>query len=151
MTAAPAGGATPPLKLLVPTDGSENSLRAVEHALALRARGIALEIHLLNVQPALPGSVTDFLPRANVKSFHREEGMKALAGAAARLDAAHAEHHLHIDVGTPAEVIAVYAKDLAVDQIVIGARGLGAAVGLMLGSVTAAVIRLAEQPVTVVK
>ena len=55
-------------KLLVPVDGSECSLRAVRHLVG-KGSGAALpgtvEIHLVNVQPGLPGDITRFVSREN--------------------------------------------------------------------------------------
>lgn len=42
---------TDPLLVLLPVDGSPTALRAVQHAVALRDRGLALRVLLVNVQP----------------------------------------------------------------------------------------------------
>src|SRR5687768_17961453 len=65
------------LKALVPVDGSGNSLCAVRHVIKLVQDREPLEIHLLNVQPPLPGDVTSFVAKNNVRDFHLEEGEKA--------------------------------------------------------------------------
>lgn len=48
-------------------------------------------------------------------------------------------------------MIAETAASLDIDQIVMGARGLGHIKGMLLGSVSQKVIQLSKCPVTIVK
>jgi nucleotide-binding universal stress UspA family protein len=140
------------LKLLLCIDGSDASMRAVEHVLATIDRYKETpELHLLNVQPPLPGDVTMFIRHEQIKQFHQEEGLKALAGARAKLDAARRSYASQVDVGSPAETIVRYAREHDCHQICMGTRGLGHVSGMLLGSVTAKVIHLSEVPVLLVK
>ncbi|HYE35739.1 universal stress protein [Methylocaldum sp.] len=140
------------LKMLVPVDGSENSVRAVDHVLKKVAwYKDPLEIHLLNVQYPLHGEVRMFLDNEKVRSFHHDEGVKALESARKLLDSARVPYVFHIGVGNPAEVIVQYAKEKGCDQIVMSARGLGSVAALLMGSVATKVIHLSEVPVLLVK
>jgi nucleotide-binding universal stress UspA family protein len=56
-----------------------------------------------------------------------------------------------VRIGAAAEVIAAYAAEQGCDAIVMGARGMGAVVGLVMGSVAQKVVHLAGVPVTLVK
>lgn len=139
-------------KLLLCIDGSDASLRAVEHLLATIDRYRETpELHLLNVQAALPGDVTLFIGHEQIKQFHQEQGRKALAAACAKLEAAQRAYVSHIAVGDPAEAIVRYAREHGCDQICLGTRGLGHVAGMLLGSVTAKVIHLSDVPVLLVK
>lgn len=139
-------------RFLVATDGSTASLHAVDHLVkALGNYKGPIEVHLLNVQPALPKSVTMFVNADQVKQFHNEEGAKALAAAKSRLDSAKVAHVTQIAVGEPAQTIVQYAKEKHCDQIVLGTRGLGAVAGVLVGSVTLKVIQLSETPLLLVK
>lgn len=141
------------LRILMPVDGSEPALRAVDHV--LKNAGLlksAPEIHLLNVQIALRQGVTAFVSAAQIEGYHRDEGMKALAAARAKLDAAKVPYQFHIGVGEEAaEVIARYAREKKCDQIVMGTRGLGSVAGVLLGSVATKLMHLTEFPVQLVK
>ena len=139
------------LKVLVPIDGSDNSLRALERAATMLRDRAPFTVHVLNVQPPLGGDVTTFVGSATVKDFHREEGDKALAAARALVDRLGVPHEFHITVGPAGESIAGFAKQLGVDLIIMGTRGLGGLEGALLGSVSTEVIRHAEVPVTLVK
>ena len=142
------------LKMLLPVDGSESSMRAVEFALKKRDwYKDPVEIHLLNVQPPLPfGSrVSSILGHDKVEQYHRDEAMAALKPAMQKLDAAGAKYFHHICVGDPPQIIAEFAREKNCDQIVMGARGLGTTSNLLLGSVAMKVVHLSEAPVLLVK
>jgi len=51
------------MKMLLPVDGSENSLRAVQHVIAMKEKySDPIEVHLLNVQlPVASGAVKMFI------------------------------------------------------------------------------------------
>ena len=140
-----------PSKLLVPTDGSEHSLRALRRAVEMVKLGHASEVHLLNVQPPLSGSVTTFIDKPTRDDYHREEADKALANARALLSQAGVRFEEHIAVGDPGAMINAFAKRLGVGQILMGTHGLGSAMQLVLGSVAQDVVRDSKVPVTVVK
>jgi len=141
------------LRVLLPVDGSEESLRATDHL--IRQAGLLrtpLEVHLLNVQVALRQGVSSFVASEQVESYHREEGEKALAKARAKLDAAGVNYQTHITVGEePGAVIARYAEENKCEQLVMGTRGLGSVAGALLGSVTTQAISLVKVPVLLVK
>lgn len=139
-----------PINLLIPVDGSEPSLRAVAHA-AKRAVGGAASVHLINVQAPLPNAVSGFLSKDVVRDFHREQAAKDTAGAEKLLTEKGIAFKTHVAVGAAGETIADYAKQNGMDEIVIGARGLGALGALLMGSTTVKVLHLADIPVTVVK
>jgi nucleotide-binding universal stress UspA family protein len=140
------------LKMLIPADGSESAMRAVQHLIKKASWfKVPVEIHLLNVQYSLHRDVEMFLGHEQVRGFHHDEGLKALEQARKSLEAAGLTYVFHIGVGDPAEVIADYAKEKGCDQIIMGTRGLGSIVGLLLGSVAIKVIHLTEVPVLLVK
>jgi len=140
-------------RILLPVDGSEAALRAVDHV--LKKVGLykdPAEIHLLNVQLALRKGVTEFVSQQQLDSYHHDEGIKDLASARARLDAAKVPYQFHIGVGEePAAVIAHYAQDKKCDKVVMGTRGLSSVAAILLGSMTIKVIHLVDVPVLLVK
>jgi nucleotide-binding universal stress UspA family protein len=134
--------------VVVAVDGSQNALEAVRYAAGLAAADAAIRLHLLNVQPPLPAAAATFIDRDVLRSFHQEEGQKALAEARALLDGGTRAYECHVAVGDAAEAITAYAQDRAADRIVMGTRGLGTLAGLLLGSVAIRVVQLAQIPVT---
>jgi len=138
------------MKILVPIDGSETSLRAV-HYIAKAFPRAETEVHLINVQAPLPSAVSDFVGVAERSAYHQEEGERSLADARRTLEEAGIAHHVHLAVGGVADTIVGHAASLGCDQIVIGSRGLSPLPNLLLGSTTTRVLHLADVPVTVVK
>lgn len=138
------------LRVLMPIDGSENSLRAVE--LVIRKAPLykePLELHLLNVQHPFPGTIQGVHEQA--ERYHHDEGTKALADARKALDAAGLKYVYHISVGEAGEVIAHFVKDKNIEQVMMGTRGAGAVANILLGSVATKVLHLVEVPVLLVK
>lgn len=141
-------------RVLVPVDGSDCALRAVDYVIRDRARSAAAEeydVHLLNVQPPLPRDVTQFVGHAQVADFHRAESASALQSAEAALEQAGVPFTAHAEVGHLGETIAQRADDLGCDLIVMGAHGRGALADFLVGSIATRVIHLARVPVLLVK
>ena len=137
-----------PRRVLVPTDDSPSALKAVEHVIELARAGLSIEVHLLNVQLPVRGTAASLIAKSELNDYHREEGTKALAAAKAKLEAAGLKVEPHIGVGEPGETILAFAKRLQCGQIIMGTRGLGAAAGLVLGSVATYVVSHGGLPVT---
>jgi len=142
---------TAPARILVPIDGSENASRALAFALTLVEATPGSHVELLNVQPGVRRAVSRFMAKAELADYHREEAMKVLAPALATLAKAGTPHDYHIAVGDPGPVIAAFAKQLHCTQVVMGTRGLGSALGLLLGSVATDTLQRLDLPVTLVK
>jgi nucleotide-binding universal stress UspA family protein len=140
------------LKILLAVDGSESALHAATHV-AKRANAAkdGYQIHLVNVQYPLHGSVAAFVEATQIKQYHQDEGMKVLTATREQLSAAGVPCEVHLFVGEPAEVITRFAKEQGCDEIVIGTRGLSGISSLLVGSVASKVIHLAEVPVLLVK
>ena len=138
--------------ILVPIDGSKNSMRAIDYAVAQCEYGPTM-IHLLNVEPPLDdyGRV-----RAYISKQRHDTAMKARAEgimrqAIRRAGSARAQCKTHVAIGDVAASIAAAARRLRCESIVMGTRGMSPLRNLFLGSVATKVIHLAKVPVTLVK
>jgi len=136
--------------ILVPVDGSENSDRAVRFALEMLKDGGG-KLHLLNVQAPFGGGVSTFVRKADIDSYHREEGEKALASALKIAAGAGVPAEKHISVGRPGELAAEFAERVKAAMIVMGTRGHTGIAGVLLGSVAQDVIARSKVPVCLVK
>lgn len=137
-------------RILVPTDGSENTAAAIEQALGL-AETYGAEVHALYVvnTGAMPSPEIDFR-----EEFVREgerigrEATESVVGAARE---AGVGATASIVRGTPYEEILEYAEDNDVDLIVMGTHGRTGLGHFLLGSVAERVIRHSDLPVLVVR
>lgn len=137
---------------LVPVDGEEISLKPVAWIIAHRDVWKALPtIHLLNVQRSLSGDVSRFVNAEQVRDYHREEGLKALAEAERQLLVAGIVPQLHVSVGDSAETIVDFADSRNCDQILLGTRGHTGLGGTLLGSVASKVTHLTKVPLLLVR
>ena len=141
------------MKILLPVDGSECALRAVEHLISHSAWFRDLpEIHLLHVHAPIPiGRVQAHVGKETLHAYYLEESQASLLEAQQKLDAAACAYTTHIHVGQPAEVIAKLAAEQGCDLIVMGTHGRGGIAGLVTGSVANRVLHLASCPVLLVK
>lgn len=140
------------IKILLPVDGSENSGRAIQHLIMLHKQCAAMDIHVVNVQPAFL-YIEVFLKTGQdvVDAWSHKAGKAAVHSACSLLVAAGIPYTLELLEGEIAETLVKYAEKKQCDMIVMGTRGMGTVANLLLGSVATKVIHLAHIPVTLVK
>jgi nucleotide-binding universal stress UspA family protein len=145
----PTGG-NDMMKILIPVDGSDNSLKAVRHAIQRFLGNGATEIHLLHVRAPLTQHAARFISRRNRAAWHREEAEKALQSARELLQQHGVPFAAHVELGERAATIDRVAQRLRVNQIVMGTARKNSLTRLLEDSVTAKVLALARVPVEVV-
>ena len=140
-------------KILVPVDGSDNAMRAVQYAAHAAKDHKSASIHLLTVhpEPMVYGAITVYIDRDKLKEVYREQGEALLKRATAAVAASGVPCTQEMVFGDVAPSIAQRAEELGSDVIVMGTRGLGALGSLVLGSVATKVVHLTQRPVTLVK
>lgn len=151
--AAKAGiinGGAEMVKVLIPVDGSTNSLKAVRHVVTRFVENHLFEIHLLHVRTPLTQNAARFISKRNRAAWHREEAEKALKPARDMLEKFKAPYAAHVELGARAETIDRVAQRLRVDQIVMGTARKNSLTRLLEDSVTNKVLELARVPVEVV-
>ena len=139
--------------IVVATDGSEAADAALEVALAL-ARASHDPIGVITVWRALQGDfglvypstalLTDLL---DAERLHAEQTLSAALGRAAL---AGVDAVARLATGDPADCICAYARELRARLVAMGTHGYGTVMTLLLGSVSAGVLRRAGCPVLVV-
>ena len=136
------------MRILVPVDGSENSLRAVQTVAKWYPRLGPFDVRLLYVR------VSDSIPPATLGERSRDDaletGNRALESAAAILDRVQVPYVSEVRDGYVPSVIMQCATSTKCDGIVMATRGMGSTVEV-LGSIARQVISLANLPVTLVK
>lgn len=143
---------TTPGRILVPVDGSRASLRAATHAVGLIRAGLAHSALLLNVQPpVMSGEVSSLVTADEVQRMRQSAGEQTLAAARQVFADAGIPFEPRISCGDPGETIAEAASERGCTQVVMGTRGQGKLVNLVLGSVANRVLHLVTVPLTLVK
>ena len=141
-------------RILIALDGSSHSTKvaraALKHAGACK---LPPELHLAYVHLPIPtlGGLIKPIEHEALQRYYREEGEDALRAAKKLLDRAALPCKLHVLVGPVAEMLALEAKKLKCDLIVMGTHGMGAVSGVLLGSVAAKTVHLARCPVMLVR
>ena len=135
-------------RILLPTDGSDASNRAVEEAIGL-AEATGAELHVLFVVediPYAPEMMDD-----EVEAQIRRIGEDALEEIRSRADEAGVEVVTDLEEGAPHTAILSYTDEADIDAIVMGTHGRSGLDRYLLGSVTERIVRTAEVPVLTVR
>lgn len=137
------------LKVLIPIAPSSASRYAIKHAIHRVWKGEALDIHLLYVQPPAPHFSMKWL-RCRSARLSRRRRRQAIEPASELLRHAGLRYSAQVCSGTPAHQIVRYAEAHGFASIVMASTGLGSISEMVLGSVTAKVLRTSRIPVEVV-
>lgn len=134
-------------RILCPIDFSEISMKAMKMAKELRDI-FSAEIDILHVMPShiIKKKIKKLKDKDRILKEIREETMNNLTKFITNYTIAKSE----IDEGEPDKKIVSFSKENDIDLIVIGARGLGFIKGMLIGSVTDAVLKSSPCPVFVI-
>jgi len=143
-------GEQPMLNVLVPIDGSENSLNALRHAVEEYRRDHELKLHLLHVQPRLSRHISRFVRPSDRNAWHRERAEAALTDARELLRRASVPYEEQWVMGDRAVEICQAAQRLNCHHIVMGTARKNSLTRMLEDSVTNAVLQDATVPVEVV-
>jgi nucleotide-binding universal stress UspA family protein len=138
--------------LLVPVDGSKNSLRAAKYA-AGQSKHCPVLLHIVNVEPPLDdyGMVGAYISRRQREKAVMARAARILARTTGHIRPTRARCKTHAVIGDAPSVIANLARRLKCDAVVMGTRGMTLLGNLVLGSVASKVVHLSSVPVTLVK
>ncbi len=140
-------------RILVPTDGSELSGRAVSAGVDL-AKALGAELHTLCVKEPFPyGAVAEMQPTPPQEFFDAQEraAAKHVRAVIAACDAAGVVCHAETIEGVqPWEAIIEHAETKGCNLIVMGSHGRSGLASLFLGSETDDVLKHTKLPVLVV-
>jgi nucleotide-binding universal stress UspA family protein len=138
-------------KLLVPVDGSENSLRALDHAIYL-AKKASASVTAMNVIENPPTVYVESQKLLNdLLANFRAESAKILDKCKQIAEKSDVRIETVIGEGDAASNIVGYAQKEDFDTIIIGRRGLGRFKEMVLGSISNKVLHHAKCTVMVVK
>ena len=129
--------------ILIPTDGSESALPAIENGVAM-ADQFGATVHALSVAPYV-------VTRDRLRYDPKERAESAVAEVEQKCQ----EHDVDVTTivrrGDPAQEILDYIDEGTVDAVVMGTHGRTGVGNVFFGSVAARVVKTAEVPVTTVR
>jgi len=137
------------MKVLVATDGSEHSMKAVQRALELAEKQGA-QVTLMSVAYYVADYLEGMPP--NIQDKLEDEARGALKKAKTLFDAKNLPVETVMEAGlVPANLIIRKAQEGKFDRIVIGSTGQNALEKILMGSTAAKVVAHAPCEVTVVR
>ncbi|HZK13555.1 MAG TPA: universal stress protein [Desulfobaccales bacterium] len=137
------------MKVLVATDGSEHSMKAVQQGLELAEKQGA-QVTLMSVAYYIRGDF-DTMPM-NIQDKLEDEARGALKKAKAVFDAKNIPVETVMEAGlVPANLIIQKAQDGKFDRIIMGSTGRNPLDKVLMGSVAAKVVGHAPCEVTVIR
>ena len=141
-------------KVIVGTDGSESSYRAVERAAVLAADASATLVVACAYVPADQRSVSQVADQMGEDAYQIRGDNPAEDIVRGATDRAHAAGATEIEVrtvkGAPVESLISLAEETGADLLVVGNKGLNSLTGRLLGSVPADAARRATCDVLIV-
>ena len=139
------------MKILVPIDGSELALQALQHVIALARAGLAVELLLANVQE--PASTYEMLTLQDPEALAEVAvgaGRDLMAPAVALAHASGLPYAEAVVVGDVVPALIELLEEAGCEAVVMGSHGMGL-VRSALGSVSRGMLEDAPVPVTFVK
>ena len=135
-------------RILIPLDGSKNSLRALDMAIyfAKSHNAKLLGVHVIDLPVVL-----EFTPLDPIGDRLEHEARRILKKAKNRCSKSSVSFNSKILHGSAGPMIVNLAQKNKFDLIVTGARGLGSFSGIVLGSVSNYIIQKSKIPVIVIK
>ena len=139
-------------RILVPTDASEYSRRALKTALEL-ARSVKAEVVLLHVSytPQAYWGYTISYGITVTQEQLDQNGELALEATLTGMDTEPVFITKRVESGHPVTIIVEQIKKENIDLVVMGSHGYGAIAGSVLGSVSQRVLQRASCPVLIIK
>ena len=139
-------------KILVPVDGSDNSFRALEHAIFLSIKIQESQITVLYIIEDLP-TVYIYSPKTIEKlhADYKSESAKILERCKELASKSGINIHTILLKGNPASKIIAYSEMEGFDIIMMGSRGMGKFKEMIVGSISNKVIQHAKCSVMLVR
>lgn len=136
--------------ILVPTDFSDTSIRAVQYAaaLALHFGAKIMLLHAVGIHASTTAQENSFIMAEEVARIEEDELSRLRLQYARKYPALEIEAASRL--GFPVEVIAEYATSTHPDLIVMGTRGASGIKEMLIGSNTASLIRKTTYPIIAV-
>lgn len=139
------------LKILIPVDGSDNAMLAVQHALVLTAKGLRARFVVANVQS--PANLYELVVAHDpqvLQQVSEAAGRDLMRPAVELLQAAGLQVEQDVATGDPAQTLIELVERHGCDALILCAHG-SSGDRTQLGAVAHELVQIAPVPVTVVR
>jgi nucleotide-binding universal stress UspA family protein len=137
--------------ILVPTDFSENSFRAVEFGYYLAQKGTG-RLHIIHVIDQIQLTTVDkVIDGEKMQRARYDEAIKELNDLINRIPQSNVQVLYNILEGKPFNKIFYYTKDKKIDLIVMATHGKTSLSSMLMGSTAEKIVRQSEVPVLTIK
>ena len=141
-------------RILVPTDGSDITSKAIETAITL-AKSVGAQLYTISAKEPFPYSaISEMQPTPPQEFFDAQERIahQRVQAVVKQSDAAGVPCHAHtVEALHPWEAIIDYAQRMECDLLVMASHGRRGVSALLLGSETQKVLTHTKVPVLVVR
>ena len=138
-------------KILIPTDGSDYSMRAAEYGISIAKMLDAQIMVVYVIDEVVLDQLSKVTERENVERELKQDGQRYINYVLGLAEKEGVKDSSLLTKGRPFEQIVHLAKELNIDLIVMGTYGLKGAEKILIGSVAERVIEYSPCPVLVVK
>jgi len=138
-------------KILVPTDGSDYSMRAAEYAIGIAKMFSAQILVVYVIDEVVINQISKATERDNVEQELKEAGQRYVNYVLGLAEKEGVKSSSMLAKGRPYEQIVHLVRQSNIDLIVMGTYGLRSAERVLIGSVAERVIEYAPCPVLVIK
>lgn len=140
------------MKILLPTDGSQYSNRAVEYLCdRVLLKKNTDTVYLLNVQKKIPVKIESKIKSGLLEEVYDEASKAVLKPAKKRLEEAGYKVKVKVAYGKATTNIVKYANEIQARLIVMGSHGHTPVRGLLFGSKTSSVLASCSYPLLVIR
>jgi nucleotide-binding universal stress UspA family protein len=138
-------------KILIPTDGSDYSMRAAEYGISIAKMLDAQIMVVYVIDEVVLDQFSKVTERENVEQELKQDGQRYIKYILGLAEKEGVKDGSLLAKGTPFEQIVNLAKELNMDLIVMGTYGRKGAEKVLIGSVAERVIEYSPCPVLVIK
>lgn len=139
------------MKIVVPYDGSDQSLEALEHALDRFPDAEIVVLHVIDQGQIDPPYGQLLVGEEELKERAEERAEELFSEAERAAEEAGVEIETEVLTGHPVRDVLDYVDENDMDHIIMGGKGISNVPQLLLGSVSFGVVLHADVPVTIVR
>ncbi len=140
------------MKIFVPVDGSEHSLRALEYLrIQSKLPWKNPEVEVFFAIEPVPGRIYAHETAEELAAYYEKEAQRVFKRVKSFLEGSTLRPHYSYGIGETVEAIDKAIKDYDPDLVVVGSHGRGALRSFLFGSVSNSILATTNRPMLVIR